>query len=176
MVVVVVEDFGLPEKSSNPTPPPPPPNGARPVESGVEPAGDAAAPSGSGEKDEFEKLIAPLGPIREPMLSRCWRAYLDSSAEAIAHLVGEALDGRNPPALFVWFIKRGEHRRYKPPPFTDAEIESLAAQIKAHRHVRYIRVVTECAHGCGETVCIDDGKAPILCLRCRRESGYEDAA
>jgi hypothetical protein len=140
VVVAVVEDF---DSSQTPPPPAPPTNGARSVESRVEPDADAAAESGSGETDEFqrepaatsrtlfEKVIEPLGPIREPMLSRCWRAYLDSSPEAISHLVSEAREGRNPRALFVWFIKRGEHHRWKPQPLPRGRNLTAADLIEA---------------------------------------------
>jgi hypothetical protein len=93
MVVVVVEDFDLPEKSSKPTPPPPV----------------------NGEHDfaEFDRLIARVGRIREPARSRCRRAYMENP-EGFAYIVGEALAGHRPPALLVWFVRQGEHRHGPP--------------------------------------------------------------
>jgi hypothetical protein len=153
MVVVVVEDFD----SSQTPPPAPPANGARSVERRVEPGADAAAANGSGEKDEFDRLIALVGWVREPSRSRLWRAYLENP-DGFAYIVSEALAGDKPAGLLVWFAKQGEHRHGPP-----------------RRHVQYVAIVDECAHGCGETVCIDDGESPILCLRCRRQCGYDAA-
>jgi hypothetical protein len=145
MVVVVVEDF---DSFQTPPPPAPPADGARSVESRVEPAADVAAASGPDENGgfseaEFDKLIALVGRIREPARSRCRRAYLENP-EGFAYIVGEALAGDKPAGLLVWLVRQGEHRHG--PPFTPADIENVGALIREHR------VCASCGIGGGRHV------------------------
>jgi hypothetical protein len=130
MVVVVAADFSLPEKSSKPTPPPP--------------------PNGAQDFAEFDRLIAPVGRIREPARSRCRRAYMESP-EGFAYIVSEALAGDKPAGLLVWLVRQGEHRHG--PPLPRGGNLSAADMIREARRLAFMeKVCASCGTGGGRHV------------------------
>jgi hypothetical protein len=106
----------------------------------------------------FEDIIARFPRLRWYVLPELRAAYQENPAgfEYVAEEV--LLEARKPSALLVWRTRRGEHRL-------------VLDDLRRHHH--RVSLVTECAHGCGETVCIDDGKNPVLCLECRQQCGYD---
>jgi len=118
----------------------------------------------------FEELVVVFPSLRRYVLPELRAAYNENPA-GFAYIAREVLrEGRRPAALLVWRVRHGEHRHVLEnlPPGLRPDLSS------PHHHQRLI--IEECAHGCGESVCIDDGETAILCLRCRSELGYEDAA
>jgi hypothetical protein len=118
----------------------------------------------------FEELVVVFPRLRRYVLPELRAAY-DENPAGFAYIAREVLrEGRRPEALLVWRARHGEHRHVLEnlPPGLRPDLSS------PHHHQR--AVIEECAHGCGKTVCIDDGKSPILCLDCRHECGYEEDA
>ena len=119
-------------------------------------------PEGENNLQSFDELVELFPRLRGYVLRELRAAYEENPA-GFAYVAREALlEGRKPAALLVWRVRHGEYR---------LALDGLSSH--HHHHLRAI--VDECMHGCGRTVCIDDGEL-VLCLECRRQSGYEDAA